>query len=140
MFGFSFLAAATVGRKDWLFKSRHGHVCLDVLVSVVFVLFLVFLIFVMGKTVSTPLSLTEDHWMDVRARGQNLSVTVKKKLWQTFCTSEWPAFWVGWPPEGTFDLPTIRAMRAIVFQEGPETHPDQQLYITVWEDLVRFPP
>jgi hypothetical protein len=36
--------------------------------------------------------------MDVRARGQNLSVMVKKKLWQTFCTSEWPAFGVGWCP------------------------------------------
>ena len=63
--------------------------------------------------------------MDVRARGQNLSVMVKKKLWQTFCTSEWPAFGVGWLPEGTFDLPTIRAVRAVVFQEGPEAHPDQ---------------
>ena len=78
--------------------------------------------------------------MDVRARGQNLSVMVKKKLWQTFCTSEWPAFGVGWPPEGTFDLPTIRALRAVVFQEGLQAHPDQQPYITVWEDLARYPP
>lgn len=84
----------------WLFKSRRGRVCLDVLVSFVFVLFLFFLIFVMGQTVSTPLSLTEDHWMDVTARGRNLSVTVKKNPWQTFCTSEWPAFGVGWPLEG----------------------------------------
>jgi hypothetical protein len=56
-------------------------VCLDVLVSFVLVLFLFFLIFVMGQTVSTPLSLTEDHWADIRARGQNLSVIVKKKTW-----------------------------------------------------------
>ena len=65
----------------WLFKSRCGQVCLDVLVSFVLVLFLFFLIFVMGQTVSTPLSLTEDHWADIRARGQNLSVIVKKKTW-----------------------------------------------------------
>jgi hypothetical protein len=29
----------------WLYKSRHGHVCLDVLVSCVFVLFLFFFFF-----------------------------------------------------------------------------------------------
>ena len=65
---------------------------------------------------------------------------VKKKPWQSYCTSDWPTFGVGWPPEGTFYLPTIRAVKAIVFEEGPESHPDQQPYITVWEDLVRFPP
>ena len=94
----------------------------------------------MGQSVSTPLSLTEDHWTDVRARGQNLSVIVKKKPWQSYCTLEWPTFGVGWPPEGTFHLPTIRAVKAIVFQEGSGSYPDQQPYITVWEDLARFPP
>lgn len=94
----------------------------------------------MGQTVSTPLSLTKDHWTDVRARGQNLSVKVKKKPWMTFCSSEWPVFGVGWPAEGTFYLPTIRAVKAIVFQEGPGSHPDQQPYIMVWEDLARYPP
>ena len=115
--------------------------CLDVLVSLVsvFILYL-FLVFVMGQTVSTLLYLTEDHWTDVRARGRNLSVRVKKKPWQTYCTSEWPTFGVAWPPKGTFDLPTIRAVKAIVFQEGPGSHPDQQPYITVWEDLAQFPP
>ena len=111
--------------------------CLDILVSFfsVTILFL-YVFFVMGQTVSTPLSLTKDHWMDVRARGQNLSVMVKKKPWLTFCSWEWPAFGVGLPAEGIFDLPTIRAVKAIVFQEGPGSHPDQQPYITVWEDLA----
>ena len=127
------------GRFGWLFKSRCGCVCLDVLVSVVFVLFLLFLFFVMGQTVTTPLSLTEDHWMEVRARGQNWSVTIKKKPWQTVCSSEWPGFGVGWPSRVSFDLPTIRAVRAIVFQKGLEAHPDQEPYIMVWENLVRFP-
>ena len=115
--------------------------CLDVLVSLVSVFILsLFLVFVMGQTVSTLLYLTEDHWTDVRARGRNLSVRVKKKPWLTFCSSEWPAFGVGWPAEGMFDLPTIRAIKAIVFQEGPGLHADQQPYITVWEDLARYSP
>ena len=111
--------------------------CLDVLVSLVSVFILsLFLVFVMGQTVSTPISLTKDHWTDVRARGQNLSVIVKKKPWHAYCTSEWHTFGVGWPLEGTFDLPTIRAVKAVVFQEGPGSHPVQQPYITVWEDLA----
>jgi hypothetical protein len=125
----------------WLYKSRHRQVCLDILVSSVSVAVLfLFVVFVMGQTVSTPLSLTKDHWTDIRARGQNLSVIVKKKPWLTFCSSEWPAFGVGWPPKGTFDLPTIRAIKAVVFQEGPGSHPDQQPYITVWEDLAQYLP
>lgn len=26
------------------------------------------------------------------------------------CELEWPAFGIGWPPEGTLDLPTVRAV------------------------------
>ena len=37
-------------------------------------------------------------------------------------------------------MPTIRAVKAVVFHEGPGSHPDQQPYITVWEDLARSPP
>ena len=84
----------------WLCKSRRRRVCLDVLVfSVSVIVLCLLLFFTMGQTVSTPLSLTKDHWTDVRARGQNLSVKVKKKPWMTFCSSEWPVFGVGWPPE-----------------------------------------
>jgi hypothetical protein len=97
-------------------------------------------VFIMEQTVSTPLFLTKDYWTDVRASERNLSVMVKKKPWLTFCSWEWPAFGVGLPAEGIFDLPTIRAVKAIVFQEGPGSHPDQQSYITVWEDLARYPP
>lgn len=102
----------------WLCKSRRRRVCLDVLVfSVSVIVLCLLLFFTMGQTVSTPLSLTKDHWTDVRARGQNLSVKVKKKPWMTFCSSEWPVFGVGWPAEGTFYLPTIRAVKAIVFRK-----------------------
>ncbi|XP_076784283.1 uncharacterized protein LOC143441096 [Arvicanthis niloticus] len=94
----------------------------------------------MGQAVTTPLSLSMDHWSDVRDRGRLLSVVVKKGPWWTLCTSEWLIFNVGWPPRGTFDLPTIRAVRAVVFQEGSGSHPDHQPYITVWENLARYPP
>ena len=91
----------------------------------------------MGQTIATPLSLTLDNWTEVRARAHNLSVEIKKKPWHTFCATEWPAFTVGWPPEGTFDLTIIFETKAILFQEGPGSHPDQQLYIIVCQDLVQ---
>ena len=53
----------------------------------------------MGQSVSTPLSLTLEHWKEVRVRAHNQSVEVRKGPWQTFCASEWPTFGVGWPPE-----------------------------------------
>jgi hypothetical protein len=68
-----------------------------------------------------------------------LSIEVKKGLWQTFCSSEWPTFDVSWTLEGTFDLTIIFEIKAIVFQEGPGFHPSQQPYITVWQDLVQSP-
>lgn len=94
----------------------------------------------MGQTVTTPLSLTLDHWTEVRTRAHNLSIEIKKGPWQTFCASEWPTFEVSWPPEGTFDLTLILEIKAIVFQNGPGSHPDQQPYITVWRNLVQDPP
>ena len=71
----------------------------------------------MGQSVSTPLSLTLEHWKEVRVRAHNQSVEVRKGPWQTFCASEWPTFGVGWPPKGAFDLSLIAAVRQIVFQE-----------------------
>lgn len=44
----------------------------------------------MGQTVSTPLSLTLNHWSEVSDRAHNLSLSVKKVKWQSFCASEWP--------------------------------------------------
>lgn len=94
----------------------------------------------MGQTVTTPLSLTLDHWSEIRSRAHNLSVEIKKGPWRTFCASEWPTFDVGWPSEGTFDLTVIFEVKAIVFQDEPGSHLDQQPYITVWQDLVQNPP
>lgn len=93
----------------------------------------------MGQTFSTPLALTLGHWRDVRTRANNLSVDVRKGKWQTFCSSEWPTFGVGWPPEGTFNLSIIFAVKRIIFQKTGG-HPDQVPYIIVWEDLAQSPP
>ena len=97
--------------------------------------------FANGTDCDDPLSLTLSHWIEVRARAHNLSIEVKKGLWQTFCSSEWPTFDVSWTLEGTFDLTIIFEIKAIVFQEGPGSHPDQQPYIiTVWQDMVQNTP
>ena len=47
---------------------------------------------------------------------------------------------MGWPPEGTFDLTIIFEVKAVVFQDEPGSHLDQQPYITVWQDLIQNPP
>ncbi|XP_076415810.1 uncharacterized protein LOC143270295 [Peromyscus maniculatus bairdii] len=94
----------------------------------------------MGQTASTPLSLTLAHWSEVSARASNLAVLVKKGKWQTFCSSQWPTFGVGWPADGTFDLNVVRAVKQKIFVPGSHGHPDQQAHIWVWEDLVLDPP
>ena len=94
---------------------------------------------IMGQTTSTPLSLMINHFSDFKSRAQNLPLLVKKSKLVTFCSAEWPAFDVGWPQEGTFSLPTIRAVREVL-TPYPLGHPDQTPYILVWQDLVENPP
>ncbi|XP_063098857.1 uncharacterized protein LOC134474549 [Cavia porcellus] len=94
----------------------------------------------MGQSTSSPLSLTLDHWSEVRKRAHDLSLQVKKSKWQDFCSTEWPAFSVGWPPEGTFHLPLILAVKDVIFRPGQRGHPDQVAYILVWQDLREEPP
>ena len=81
-----------------------GALCLSVFVFLCFVLW-TYWTDVMGQTQTIPLTIMIDHFKDVSQRANNLSVEVRKGQWQVFCSSEWPAFNVGWPPEGTFDLP-----------------------------------
>ncbi|XP_047384208.1 serine/threonine-protein kinase WNK4-like [Sciurus carolinensis] len=94
----------------------------------------------MGQSMVTPLSLTLDHWQDVRNCASNLSVKVKKKKWVTLCTSEWPTFNVGWPKEGSFNPDLVSQVKSHIFIPGPRGHPDQVPYIVTWEDLVFDPP
>jgi hypothetical protein len=114
----------------WSTRSRRRFWFLFCL-SLVFTLVVSTIILEMGQSVSTPLSLTLEHWKEVRVRAHNQSVEVRKGPWQTFCTSEWPTFGVGWPPEGAFDLSLMAAVRQIVFQEEGG-HPDQIPYIVTW--------
>ena len=94
----------------------------------------------MGQGESIPLSLMTDHFPDVRARAHNLSLLVKKSKLITFCFAEWPAFRVGWPPEGTFQPSIIQAVKEKIMAPDPWGHPGQVPYVMVWQDLVENPP
>ena len=94
----------------------------------------------MGQGESTPLSLTTDHFSDVRARAHNLSLIVKKSKLITFCSAAWPTFQVGWPPEGTFQPSIIQPVKGKIMAPDPWGHLDQVPYVMVWQDLVENPP
>ncbi|XP_055261664.1 uncharacterized protein LOC129542871 [Moschus berezovskii] len=94
----------------------------------------------MGQSLTTPLSLTLQHWKDVQDIAHNQSVEVRKKKWTTFCSSEWPSFNVGWPQDGTFNFDIIFQVKARVMDPGPPGHPDQVAYIVTWEALAYDPP
>ena len=94
----------------WLTQSRRLVLFLS-LVAFVIVFIMCVTELNMGKTVTTPLTLTQNHWTDVMTRANNLSFDVKKGPWQTFCSSKWPAFGVGWPSQGNFSLPFILGVK-----------------------------
>ena len=92
----------------------------------------------MGQKLTTPLSLTLGHWKEVKERANNLSVEIRRKKWQTLCSSEWPTLDVGWPQDGTFNIDCILQVKERVFDAG--RHPDQVPYVITWESLVLDPP
>ena len=94
----------------------------------------------MGQSYSTPLSVMTDHFSDFKSKAQNLSMLVKKSKLRTLCSSEWLTFQVGWPPEGTFSLLVICAVKERIMAPDPRGHLDQAPYILVWENLVEDPP
>ena len=93
-----------------------------------------------GQRESTTLSLMTDHFSDVRASAHNLSLIFKKSKLITFCSAEWPAFRVGWLPEGTFQPSIIQAVKEKIMAPDPWGYPDQVPYVMVWQDLVENPP
>lgn len=102
----------------WLTQSRRLVLFLS-LVAFVIVFIMCVTELNVGKTVTTPLTLTQNHWTDVMTRANNLSFNVKKGPWQTFCSSKWPAFSVGWPSQGNFSLPVILGVKLFFrLQEG----------------------
>ena len=90
----------------------------------------------MGQKLTTPLSLTLGHWKEVKDRANNLSVEVRRKKWQTLCSSEWPTLDVGWPQDGTFNIDCILQVKEQVFDTGPHGHSDQVPYVITWESLL----
>lgn len=94
----------------------------------------------MGQSITTPLSLTLQHWRDVQDTANNRSMDVRKKRWITLCSSDWPTFNVGWPRDGTFNLDIISQVKNKVMNPGPHGHPDQVAYIVTWEALAHDPP
>ncbi|XP_041500935.1 uncharacterized protein LOC121443299 [Microtus oregoni] len=94
----------------------------------------------MGQSITTPLSLTLQHWRDVQDIANNQSVDIRKRRWVTFCSSEWPTFNVGWPRDGIFDINVILQVKAKVMDPGPHGHPDQTAYIVTWEAMAYDPP
>jgi hypothetical protein len=78
----------------------------------------------MRQTESTPLNIQVNYWRQVRERGKNVSVVVKKGKLVTLWSSEWPTFGVGWLPVGTFDLQVIKAVEERLFRQGSLRHPD----------------
>ena len=91
----------------------------------------------MGQRESTPNSLLDcilNNFSDFQrhARGYG-SMQLYPEFLQTLCQLEWPTFGVGWPAEGTFDLPVLFAVRATVYRAP---HPDQIVYINVWVDIA----
>jgi hypothetical protein len=57
---------------------------------------------------------------------------------RTLYKSEWPTFGVNWPPEGTLDLPSVRAIYQII--RGNPGYPDQFPYIDSWLQVAQTMP
>ncbi|CAD7690163.1 unnamed protein product [Nyctereutes procyonoides] len=94
----------------------------------------------MGETETIPLSLMLSHFSDVRERARILSTDIRRERFQIYCISEWPTFDVGWPREGTFHLPVILQVKAVIFRDKPDGHSDQVPYILIWQDMSENPP
>ena len=58
---------------------------------------------------------------------------------RTLCELKWPTFGVGWPSEGTLDVPMVCRIWHVV--TGDPGHPDQFSYIDSWLEIAQtFPP
>jgi hypothetical protein len=64
----------------------------------------------MEQTKSTLINILVNHWREVRERGENLSVVVKKDKLVTLSCSKWLTLGVGWPLIGTFNLLLIKTV------------------------------
>ena len=65
---------------------------------------------------------------------------IRKGKFDTFCSSEWPAFGVGWHLAGSLSRDVIAWVKGIVTQPRKHRYPDQIPYIRIWEVLLDEPP
>jgi hypothetical protein len=94
----------------------------------------------MGQAQVTPKTLFLSHFSEICAKGHNYGVEIKKGKFDTLCSVEWPTFNVGWPPQGTFSLDTIKKVQDVINIPGLHGHPDQYPYVLMWQTLVEHPP
>jgi hypothetical protein len=58
------------------------------------------LLIIMGQAQVTPKTLLLSHFSEIRAKGHNYGVEIKKGKFDALCSVEWPTFNVGWCPQG----------------------------------------
>jgi hypothetical protein len=109
------------------FQSENGyfvHVGLSVVFLVVFSLALYWTVTnAMGQVnshslPSHPFNIVLAHFNEMKTRAHILLVNVNMKKVYTYCSSDWPAFGVRWPLEGTFHLPTVLVVVEDIVTEG----------------------
>jgi hypothetical protein len=98
------------------------------------------LLIIMGQAQVTPKTLLLSRFSELHAKGHNYGVKIKKGKFDTLCSEEWPTFNVGWPPQGTFSLDTIKKVRDVINRPDLHGHPDQYPYVLMWQTLVEDPP
>ncbi|XP_012494111.1 PREDICTED: uncharacterized protein LOC105805718 isoform X2 [Propithecus coquereli] len=82
----------------------------------------------------TPLECFLKNFQDFQRRARPYGFTVNSFDLQKFCEQEWPTFGVGWPPEGSTQIPLANRVQAVIF--GNPGHPDQIPYIQIWSDIL----
>jgi hypothetical protein len=98
------------------------------------------LLIIIGQAQVTPKTLFLSHFSEIRAKGHNYGVEIKKGKFDALCSVEWPTFNVGWPPQGTFSLDMIKKVHDVINRPGLHSHPDQYPYVLMWQTLVEDPP
>ncbi|XP_045386557.1 uncharacterized protein LOC123629763 [Lemur catta] len=87
-----------------------------------------------GCTNYSPLECFIKNFTDFQQRARPYGFTVNSFDLQKFCEQEWPAFGVGWPPEGSYQRSLAARVQTVVY--GNPGHPDQIPYIQIWNDIL----
>jgi hypothetical protein len=87
------------------------------------------LLIIVGQAQITPKSLLLSHFSEIRTKGHNYGMKIKKGKFDVLCSVEWPTFNVGWPPQGNFSLDTIKKVHDVINKPGLHGHPDQYPFI-----------